>query len=216
MSERNEFEKAMRFRHACKLFDKNRRISREDMEWILDMGRLSPSSFGLEPWHFLVITNERLKSEICTVCWDQLQVSTCSHFLVLLVKNPSNFRVDSEYLDRSFRRRVGDDPDKLEKIKEVFNDFQKHELKPDTENWTKMQAYLASANMMNAAASIGIDSCPIEGFSYKELEKLLAEEVDEFDPDSYGIAYCVAFGYRVNPQSNAIRWPLEEVVSFVE
>ncbi|MGP1579586.1 MAG: NAD(P)H-dependent oxidoreductase [Wolinella sp.] len=211
----NEFEKAMRFRHACKIFDENRKIPHEQMEWILDMGRISPSSFGLEPWHFLVISDSHLKEELRIACWDQPQVSTCSHFVVILVREPKHFKHDSEYLERSFRRRVGDDPERLEKIKDVFSDFEKNDLKPSLEDWAKMQAYLASANMMTAAAFVGVDSCPIEGFSYAELERILDSAVEKFDAREFGIAYCVAFGYRLNPQSKQLRWAHDEVITYV-
>ena len=57
----NNFTKAMNFRHACKVFDDTKKISDEDMKFILEAGRKSPSSFGMEGWKFLVITNDELK-----------------------------------------------------------------------------------------------------------------------------------------------------------
>ncbi|WP_277641691.1 NAD(P)H-dependent oxidoreductase [Wolinella succinogenes] len=211
----NDFEKAMNFRHACKLFDENQKIPRESMDWIMEMGRLSPSSFGLEPWRFLVIEDQSIKAVLRPACWDQPQVTTCSHFVVLLSKKPKFFEAGSEYLKRSFLRRTQGDEEKLAKILAVFDNFQKNELKPDLENWAKMQVYLASANMMSAAAFIGIDSCPIEGFVYDELEKALAKEVALFKPEDYGIAYCIAFGYRAHPQGERYRWAKDEVITYV-
>lgn len=213
---RNEFEKAMLTRHACKLFNGAKEISAKDIEWILEMGRLSPSSFGLEPWHFLVIKDPKVKAALRPACWDQPQVTDCSHFVVLLVKKPHFFQAGSEYLDRAFKRRTKDNTQMLEAIKSVFDNFQKNELKPGLEDWAKMQAYIASANMMTGAASIGIDSCPIEGFVYDNLEKSLATAVPSFNPKEYGIAYCIAFGYRVNEEvSVKLRWSAAEVATFV-
>jgi nitroreductase len=57
---KNDFTKAMAFRHACRLFDENKKINNEEIRYILESGRTSPSSFGLEGWKFLVITNQEL------------------------------------------------------------------------------------------------------------------------------------------------------------
>jgi len=72
----NDFTKAMHFRHACKIFDENQKINDEEMRYILEAGHTSPSSFGMEGWKFLVITNEALKAKLRPVCWDQVQVTS--------------------------------------------------------------------------------------------------------------------------------------------
>ena len=78
------FMEAMDFRHACKVFDETKKITDEDMNYILEVGRKSPSSFGMEGWKFLVITNEELKAKIRPVCWNQVQVTSCSHLVIIL------------------------------------------------------------------------------------------------------------------------------------
>lgn len=78
------FMEAMDFRHACKIFDETKKISDEDMKFILEVARKSPSSFGQEGWKFLVITNEELKAKLRPFCWDQPQVTTCSHLVIIL------------------------------------------------------------------------------------------------------------------------------------
>jgi len=210
------FVEAMDFRHACKLFDDTKKISKEDFEFILEAGRKSPSSFGLEHWHFLVITNEAVKAAIRPACWDQQQVTSCSHLVVLLAKKPSWFKKGSEYLDMSFGRKAGGNSEILKRVEAVFENFKANELKPNVEDWSKMQVYLASANMMTAAAVLGIDSCPIEGFGYDLLENALKDNIPAFNADKYAIAYAIAFGYRVKPQTPRLRLPLSEIATFVE
>jgi len=78
------FEESLNFRHACKIFDENKKISAEDMKYILEAGRKSPSSFGMEAWKFLVITNQELKAKLRPACWDQVQITSCSHLVVVL------------------------------------------------------------------------------------------------------------------------------------
>jgi nitroreductase len=181
----------------------------------LEAGRVSPSSFGLEPWHFLVITNAKIKEALSAACLGQPQVTTCSHFVVLLSKKAKFFDKKSEYLDEAFDR-IAKDESSLKEAKKAFDGFLKNDLGTDVQNWAKMQVYLASANMMSAAAFLGIDSCPMEGFNAKALRKALVQNVSEFDKKSYEIAYVIAFGYRVNKPHDKIRWPLERVTTFVK
>ncbi len=81
---KEDFIKAMNFRHACKVFDESKKISDEDIHYILEAGRKSPSSFGMEAWKFLVITNEELRAKLRPLCWDQVQITSCSHLVVVL------------------------------------------------------------------------------------------------------------------------------------
>jgi len=210
------FMEAMDFRHACKSFDETKKILKEDFLFILEAGRKSPSSFGLEHWHFIVITNDAVKSALRPACWDQRQVTTCSHFVVLLAKKPLWFENGSDYLDMSFGRKAGGNTEMLKKVEAVFENFKANELKPSVEDWSKMQVYLASGNMMTAAAVLGIDSCPIEGFGYDLLEDAMKKSIAEFDGEKYSIAYAVAFGYRAKLQTPQLRLPLSEVATFIE
>lgn len=85
--DKNDILKAFMFRHACKEFDSAKKISREDFQFILETGRLSPSSFGLEPWHFLIIQKKELRETFAQVAWGgQKQFPTASHLLFTLVK----------------------------------------------------------------------------------------------------------------------------------
>lgn len=210
------FMEAMDFRHACKLFDETKKIPKDDFDFILEAGRKSPSSFGLEHWHFLVIKNDDIKAALRPTCWDQRQITTCSHFVVLLARKPLWFKKTSPYLDMSFGRKAGGNMEMLAKVEAVFENFKANELKPSVEDWSKMQVYLASGNMMTAAATIGIDSCPIEGFGYEAFEAELRKSVPSFDFDKYSVAYALCFGYRIKPQTPQLRLPIEEVATIVE
>ncbi len=211
----NLFDKAMGFRFACKHFDPNKKISQNDLDFILNEARRSPSSFGLEPWHYLIIENQELRQKIRPACLNQSQVTDCSHFIILLSRKPHFFTAGSDYLKQSFARNY-EDTDALNKALTMFDGFQKHHLKPDLENWAKMQVYLSGANMMTAAAYIGIDSCPIEGFDYNDLENLLSTQLANFNKDDYAVAFCIALGYRNYQQTPQIRYPLEQIVTYIK
>lgn len=211
----NLFDKAMSFRFACKNFDATKKISQDNLNFILDAGRRSPSSFGLEPWHYLIIENQELRQKIRKVCWDQPQVTDCSHFIILLSRKPHFFEGDSDYLKQCFGRAIKNNT-MLNSVLAKFENFQKYQLKPKLEDWAKMQVYLSSANMMTAAAYIGIDSCPIEGFGYTDLETLLSSQLSSFNKDDFAIAFCIALGYRNGEQTPQIRYPLDQIVTYIK
>ena len=79
----------LKFRHACKVFDESKKISAGEFDFILEAGRLSPSSTGLEQWDFLVVQNEELRQKIREASWNQVQITSCSHLVVILaIKSP--------------------------------------------------------------------------------------------------------------------------------
>ncbi|PID48036.1 MAG: NAD(P)H-dependent oxidoreductase [Proteobacteria bacterium] len=205
------FVEAMDFRHACKVFDEGKKISDEDMNFILEAGRKSPSSFGMEPWKFLVITNEDLKAKIRPHCWNQIQITSCSHLVIVLCAI-EGVRVGSKVVEQRVKRRFGESKERYQAYINLYSNHLKDTLSTDekTYSWTARQTYLAAANMMNAAAVRGIDSCPIEGF-----EKQKVEEVLGLDTSKYQLSLVLPFGYRINPQSKQIREPLENVVQFI-
>ena len=205
------FLKAMDFRHACKVFDDTKKISDEDINFILEVARKSPSSFGMEPWKFLVITNEDLKAKLKPVCWNQVQITSCSHLVVVLAAIES-VKLESGIPEKRFLRR--DMPqEQLDFYIDLYSKHLKHTLSSD-ENiyaWTSKQTYIAAGNMMTAAATIGVDSCPIEGFEKGKVEEILGLDISK-----YQLSLVLPFGYRVDEQSSQIRLDYEEVVEFIK
>lgn len=207
----NDFSKAMDFRHACKIFDENKKISDDKIHYILEAGRKSPSSFGMEAWKFLVITNEELKAKLRPFCWNQVQITSCSH-LVIVLAGIENVKVESGEPKKRFTRR-----DMPQETLDFYMDiYAKHLAKTlsSDENiyaWTSKQSYIALGNMMTAAAFVGIDSCPIEGFEKDNVEDVLG-----LDTSKYQVAVIVPFGYRINEQPTQLRLPFDEVVEFIK
>jgi len=207
----NNFTKAMDFRHACKVFDDTKKINDEEMHYILEAGRKSPSSFGMEGWKFLVITNEALKEQLRPVCWNQVQVTSCSH-LVIVLAAIENVKVESGEVEKRFKRR--DMPqENLDFYMDIYAKHLEKTLSSDENiyHWTSKQTYIALANMMTAAAYIGIDSCPIEGFEKEKVEEIL-----KLDTTKWQVSVVVPFGYRLNEQSSQLRLPFDDVVEFIK
>ena len=173
MTKNEEFLKIMDFRHACKIFDENKKISDEDMHYILEVARKSPSSFGMEAWKFLVIQNDKLKEKLKPFCWNQSQITTCSH-LVIVLAGIDTLKVQSGKVRSQLLRR-NMPQEKLDSFIELYASHLSETLNSDenTYQWSARQTYIAAANMMSAAAFIEIDSCPIEGFEKDNVEKVL-------------------------------------------
>ena len=205
MNKKQLFLDAMNFRHACKLFD-GKKIPAEDLEFILEAGRLSPSSFGVEQWKFVVVQNQALKEAIENVSWNQKQISTCSDLLIILARK--DVRSSDAYTVKQLKR-WGLDENSFKGFLGVYHGWVDGRDDHMIEMWSEKQCYIAAANMMTAAASIGIDSCPIEGFEYKKVDALLG-----IDTAVYQSAIVIPFGYRVAEQRGKHRLSLDEVVEY--
>lgn len=205
------FNEAMDFRHACKIFDDTKKISSEDINYILEAGRKSPSSFGMEPWKFLVITNEKLKAKLRPAMWDQVQITTCSHLVIVLAAIDA-VKPESGIPKRKFERREMPE-DKLNFYLGLYAGHLQNTLSTDENvySWTSKQTYIALGNMMTAAAIKGIDSCPIEGFEKEKVEEIL-----DLDTTKYQLSVVCPFGYRINEQSSQEREVLSDIVEFID
>jgi nitroreductase len=210
---------AFQFRHACKQFDPEKKIPDSDFDLILEAGRLSPSSFGFEPWRFVVIQNPALREKLRVVTWGaQGTLPTASHYLAILCRK-GDMRFDSAYIG-NFMRQVQKLPeDVVEKKQAKYRKFQESDFRllesPRTLfDWACKQAYIALGNMMTAAALRSIDSCPIEGFDVNDAENVLAE-AGVLDRANYGLAVMAAFGYRINRQPEKTRQAMEDVVVWI-
>lgn len=211
---------AFAFRHACKVFDTTRTISDTDFATILEAARLSPSSFGQEPWSFLVVQSPELREKLREKTWGaQRSLPSASHFVILLARTGRDMRHDSDYITFHLNEVEQLNPEVVVKKRAVFANFQENEFRLlDSEralwDWAAKQCYLPLANMMTSAALLGIDSCPIEGFDPAPINALLASDFG-VDTDRFRVAAMVAFGYRIDPQPVKRRQSMERIVRWV-
>lgn len=209
----NGFIQAMRFRHACKKFDETRSIPADVFEAILESGRLSPSSFGMEPTRLLVVRDKKKKEQLKALCWNQDQITQASELVIYLSKI-ADMQSDSNYAMWSFMRK-GINIDRIKAYKdERYKGFLQVNGYIDSQSifqWSARQAYITASSMMNCAAYLGVDSCAIEGFEKDNVEKFLA--LDTFD---YQVALIMTFGYRLEaPKRPAPRISMNEFVQYI-
>jgi len=198
---------ALHFRHACKKFDPDKTIAPKDLDTILAAARLSPSSFGMEAWKFLVLQSADIRKKLRPACWDQAQVTDSSHVVVILAR-PELVTPGSPYVDNSFARR-GLPKDATKAYIEKYKWYMETEVFPrmNLYAWCSKQCYIALANIMTTAASLGIDSCPMEGFEKDRVEAVL-----NIDIKAYEVVVLAALGYRAAEQPPRLRHPKEILV----
>jgi len=210
---------AFQYRHATKEFDATKTLTDEDMDFILKTANLSPSSFGFEPWHFIVVQDKELRELLKPVAWGApLKLDTASHFVLGLSMKAPMTKWDSDYI-MSMMKDVKQLPaEVIEMFSKFYREFQERDFDLDTDkklfDWASKQTYIALGNMMTAAALTGIDSCPIEGFHQEKAEALLKEKFG-VDTDKYGLSFMVAFGYRkAEPEFGKNRRNFEDIVTY--
>lgn len=205
---------AFRWRYATKRFDPTRRIGAEDWATLEQALVLSPSSFGLQPWRFYVVTNPELRARLVPVSWGQTQVVEASHLVVLAVKADLGPADVDHYVDRIVEVR-GVTKESLAGFAKVIKGYVTTPPPGMTvPEWSARQAYIAMGNLMTAAALLGIDSCPMEG-----LEPAKYDEILGIAADGYRTVAAVPLGYRAADDKYAsipkVRFPTEEVVKYL-
>ena len=158
----------------------------------------------------MVITNDELREKLKPFCWNQPQITTCSHLVVILA-GIETLKVESGVVRSQLMRRNMPE-DKLNSFIKLYASHLSDVLNDDDKiyQWSARQTYIAAANMMSAAANIGIDSCPIEGFEKENVEQVL-----ELDTSKFQVAMMLPFGYRVNERSKQLRSDFQSVVEFI-
>jgi len=205
----NKIIEDLNWRYACKKFDASKKISDKDFEIILESLRLTASSFGLQPWKFVVVKNVELREKLVAASWNQQQVKDASHLIVLCA--PS-------YLDEKFVTDYVEDTAKTKNVDvSELAGFQKmlmmipNKKIEDQMIWSKNQIYIALGNLLNTCAQLRIDSCPMEGFKPSEYDQILG--LGEFGLKS--VLVCPV-GYRDSADKYItqpkVRYPLNQLV----
>ncbi len=206
---------ALNWRYATKKYDPTRKIAAADWNTLTETLRLAPSSYGLQPWKFLVIENPKLRAELRPHSWGQSAIEEASHLIVVTtLKQMSEKQIDAHILQTAKTRGV--DPATLE----GYQTFMKQKILQEMPlanhlAWNQRQAYIAMGFLLETAALLKIDTTPIEGITPSEYDKILKLEQTEYTTVS-----VVALGYRAADdayQTNKkSRFPLDQVVQYIK
>jgi nitroreductase len=204
----------LRWRYATKQFDPLRRISPEDWSTLEQSLVLTPSSFGLQPWQFIVVTDAQTKKQLLPASWDQRQVADASHLVVFAIKKDLGPGEVDRYIRRIAETRHVTS-DSLHGFKEVLLGFLAQPPEQfDVNEWAARQVYIALGNFLNTAALIGVDTCPMEGIVPGRYDEILG-----LDAKGYKTVVVAAAGYRAPTDKYAtlpkVRYSPEDVITHV-
>jgi len=164
---------ALNWRYACKVFDATKKIPIETWAALEQSLVLTPSSYGLQPWKFLVIQDAALRESLVPHAWNQRQVADASHLVVLTVKTEINEADVDAFLSRMVEVRGGS-AESLAGFRQMLTGSLEQGYM--TKDWAKQQAYIALGQLMLSAALLGLDACPMEGFVPAKFDEVLGLE----------------------------------------
>lgn len=189
----------LNWRYATKSFDTSKKVSEGDLEEIIEVFRLTPSSFWLEPWKLIIVENSETREKLQAHSWNQSQITQASHLLVFArVKN-----IDDNYIDNFLNNNSKITLSTREQLSGYENMmkwyFSNMTLESKT-SWARDQVFLALWNVMNFLAQKQIDSCAIWGFDPSKYDEIL-------ELDKLGLASVVVLPiwYRSSDDKNALR-----------
>lgn len=181
---------ALRNRYSVKKFDPSKIIDGGTLKNILEAGKLSASSLGLQPYKIYVAESEAIKDRLKEAFFNPSQVSTCSHLIAIV----SNKTIEEAYIDGYFRHISevrGTPAEHLAPFRNSINYFRSLHNEDTTISWNEKQAYIVLANLMFAAALEGVDTCPMEGFKSEKINEIL-----DLETDKEHVTVTLALGYR--------------------
>lgn len=200
---------ALTWRYATKQFDSQKKITESDWQILEKALLLTPSSFGLQPYKFIVVTDQSIKDQLTPVCWNQAQVSQCSHFVIFARKSEVTLETVAEYVELIAATREVP-VESLKYLHEMMNGFVSGSTPEKLAEWAARQAYIALGNLMTAAAILKIDNCPMEGISAPDVDRILNLHAQ----GCHSVVAC-ALGYRAVEDKYAglkkVRFPKEEL-----
>ncbi|MEY4358570.1 MAG: hypothetical protein RLZZ631_56 [Cyanobacteriota bacterium] len=182
---------ALRWRYATKTFDAGRQIDPSIWATLEQSLVLTASSYGLQPWKFLVITNAAIRAELRPHSWNQSQITDCSHLVVLLKKRVIT-AADADRLVQTTASTRGIEASLLDGYRNMIQvDLIEGPRSQVIGQWAANQVYIALGNLLTSAALLGVDTCAIEGFSPADYDRILGLESSDYQS-------CVvcACGYR--------------------
>lgn len=183
---------AMNWRYAAQKLDPTRKVSDEDMNTILEAGRLAPSAFGVEPWHFILIENPELQKRLYDEASQQDKVKDAPHFLVVAKRTDARETLAKNRVARAAKAMGVAEAD-LQGLRDMIDGTIAGKSDEQLASWVRAQAYIPLGAMIEAAALLGVDAGPMEGFNHDKFDEILG-----LTDKNLSSEYAIGFGYRLN------------------
>jgi len=199
------------WRYATKQFDSTRQIPADVWQTLEESLVLTPSSFGLQPWKFFVLTDRDLRQKLVEYSWGQKQVVDASHLVIMAIKKEFQAADVDHYIERI--AEVRQVPlESLDGFSKTIKGFLDGPI--DLNVWASNQVYIALGQLMLSAALLGIDTCPMEGFDRAKYDEVLG-----LGEQGYTAVVLCPAGYRAEEDKYAtlpkVRFPQAEMIQYL-
>ena len=181
---------ALNWRYATQSFDSTRKIPDATWETLEESLRLAPSAFGLQPWKFIVVTDQHIKESLVEHSYGQSKIADASHLLVIAARTRYTPDDTARFIARNAQVR-GVEATSLDGLASMINGTIAGRTLEQTAEWLKRQAYIPLGFFLTAAALIGVDAGPMEGFSPEGYDEVLGLKGSD-----YSATVVAAAGYR--------------------
>jgi nitroreductase len=196
-----EFKDIVMKRYAVKKFD-GKIIPQDKIDELLELIRFAPSSFNLQTWKIKVVTDEETKEKLKAAAWNQEQITSCSHLLVFCANTDVIGNID--LLEKTMLKN-GATHEQIKGYVNMMRGFEEGMTPERRLTWAQKQCYIALSNAMNGATSLGLDSCPMEGFSPEQFAQILDL------PKTLVPAVICPVGYAADTPMPKLRFEKEEL-----
>lgn len=190
--DKNEIIASLNQRYATKIFDSSKKISDFDWNIIEDALTLTPSSFGLQPWKFIVVKNSEVRRQLTPHSFNQQQIENASHLVVFAAKKQVSKDYIESYVNLVMKLRNASEKD-VEFFKNWMMEFTSNQTPEQAFSWAKEQCHIALGNILTVASLMKIDACPLGGIIPEKYDEIL-----NLKDTGYGAAVACAFGYRAS------------------
>lgn len=186
----------LEWRYAVKKFDAEKKLSQEEVDTLIEVARLTATSFGLQAWKLIEVEDEGKRAALKEAAYNQAQVQDASHLLIFAALK----EIPEDFIDR-YTHLTAEVRDKSVEEVAAFGEYMKHSIfsrdPKDVQEWNNKQCYIAIGKVMAACAQMKIDSCPMEGFDAKKVNDILG-----FTDRNLNAVLMLPIGYRHEEDKN--------------
>lgn len=189
----------LKWRYATKIFENEKKVSKQDLDILKEAIQLTPTSYGLQPFKILIIKDLKIRIKLSTASYDQPQITTASHLFIFCnyTELPKN---EIENYIQLTAKTQNISPKNLEGYKQLITNDLKQRNQKELQNWSKNQNYIAMSNLLNACAELKIDACPMEGFDNEAYNEIL-----DLNKLQLNASIIVPIGYRAIHDNSQFR-----------
>ncbi|MFZ3231756.1 MAG: NAD(P)H-dependent oxidoreductase [Pseudobdellovibrio sp.] len=204
----------LNWRYACKKFDPTKKIRESDWNVLAESLRLSASSYGLQPWKFIVVQNPEIRKQLLPLSWGQTPVTDASHFVVLTYLEKMTPEYITKFIENVAKTR-GADVASLEGYKNMMiGDLVTGPRSEIINWWAQRQTYIAMGSFLTTAALMAIDTLPMEGLDPAGYDKVLGLE-----GSGYKTVAAIACGYRAENDkyqlAKKVRFDAKDIIKYI-